>query len=119
MSVGQHPGYDRLVIQFSGAIPGYLVTRQQSAAFILSPKGTPVTLEGSAGVHVVINPVLDWTSYHGPTSFHPRYPFIRQALMLENFEGYQQWGLGVQGTPCLKVFTLGAPSRLVIDVASG
>jgi len=47
--------------------------------------------------------VNNWTSYTGPTAFHPRYPYSRHMLQVENFEGYQQWALGVQGTPCLRV----------------
>jgi hypothetical protein len=114
--VGQHPGYDRIVIEFVSGVPNYTVTRQSTPAFIRSPRGDQVTLEGSAGVLIVIHSVNNWTSYAGPTAFHPGYPYLRQALLVENFEGYQQWALGIQGTPALRVFTLASPSRLVVDV---
>jgi hypothetical protein len=52
----------------------------------------------------------------------PRFiPAIRISVRrcwVENFEGYQQWALGTQGTPALRVFTLGSPSRLVVDVSA-
>jgi hypothetical protein len=116
--VGQHPGYDRFVIDFGGGVPAYTVTRQQGTTFTRSPKGDQVTLEGTAGVLIVIHSVNNWATYSGPTAFHPRYPFLRQALQVENYEGYQQWALGIQGSPCLRVFTLTGPNRLVIDVAA-
>jgi len=116
VNVGQHPGYDRFVIDFGGGVPTYSVTRQ-GTTFTRSPKGDQVTLEGTAGVLIVVHSVSNWTTYSGPTAFHPRYPFLRQALQVENFEGYQQWALGIQGSPCLRVFTLAGPNRLVVDVA--
>jgi hypothetical protein len=116
--IGQHPGYDRIVIEFASGVPSYSVTRQSTPAFTRSPRGDQVTLEGNAGVLIVIHSVSNWTSYAGPTTFHPGYPFLRQALLVENFEGYQQWALGIQGTPALRVFTLGSPSRLVVDVTA-
>jgi hypothetical protein len=116
--VGHHPGYDRITIEFGGGVPSYTVTRQPAATFTRSPRGDQVTLEGNAGVLIVIHSVVNWTSYTGPTAFHPGYPYLRQAQQVENFEGYQQWALGIQGTPCLRVFTLASPSRLVVDVAA-
>lgn len=116
--VGQHDGYDRFVIEFSGAIPGYTVMRQPSPQFTQSPKGTIFLLEGNAGVLVRLYPVTGWTSYSAPTYFHPQFPFLREARQAENYEAVQQWGLGISGTPALRVFTLGSPSRLVVDVTS-
>jgi hypothetical protein len=77
-----------------------------------------VTLEGTAGVRIVVHSVNNWTSYSGPTAFHPQYPYLRQAQQMENYEGYQQWGLGIQETPCLRVSTMASPSRLVVDIAA-
>src|SRR5579864_6841638 len=52
--VGQHPGYDRITIEFGGGVPSYTVTRQLAATFTRSPRGDQVTLEGNAGVLIVI-----------------------------------------------------------------
>lgn len=114
--VGQHPGYDRFVIEFGGGAPSYTVTPQGDATFTRSPRGDQVTLEGTGGVLIVVHSVTNWTSYSGPTAFHPGYPFLRQALLVENFEGYQQWALGIQGSPCVRVGVFSSPSRLVVDV---
>jgi len=116
--VGQHDGYDRLVIEFSGPIPGYKVQRRSGTSFTESPRGQSVTLSGTNGVLVVVHPIVNWTSYSGQFAFHPDYPVLREARQVENFEGYQQWALGIQGTPCLRVTTLTSPARLVVDVAA-
>ncbi len=116
--IGQHDGFDRFVIEFSGVIPGYAVTRRPSPDFIDSPKGGTVHLEGSSGVLIRLYPIADWTSFAGPSYFHPQFPYLREAAQIENFEGVQQWALGISGTPGLRVLTLDSPSRLVIDVTA-
>ena len=116
--VGEQAGYDRFVVEFTGPVPAYRVTVQRGTTFTQSPKGTPVVLAGTNGVLIWISPVADWTAYSDATSFQPGYPVLREARLIENFEAVQQWALGVDGTPCLRVFTLDQPARLVVDVAS-
>ena len=119
VSVGQHLGYDRFVIEFGGGVVTYNVARQQSATFESGGgRGGQVTLEGSSGVTITMHSVNNWSTYSGPTAFHPEYPFLRQAQQVQNYEGYQTWALGVQGTTCLHVFTLASPDRLVVDIAA-
>jgi hypothetical protein len=114
--VGGHTGFDRFVMEFSDPIPRYTVTPQGSPVFTLDPKGTKVTLDGTAGVLITVKPE-NWQAYAGPTGMRPGLPFLKQARMVQNFEGTMQWGLGIQGSPCLKVTTLNSPPRLVVDVA--
>lgn len=116
--VGQHDGYDRFVIEFDGGVPSYTVTVQSSSSFTRSPKGDTVTLEGTSGVLIAIHSVTNWTSYSDPSSFHPQYPFLRQAMLVENFEGYQQWALGLQGAALTRVVVMSTPDRLVVDVVT-
>jgi hypothetical protein len=115
---GTHPGYDRFVVEFSGTIPSYSVARQSSAAFTLSPSGQQAGLDGDHGLLITLKPTSDWTAYSGPTALRPAYPYLRQARMVQNFEAVQQWGLGIAGSPCIHVFTLASPSRLVVDVTA-
>ena len=115
---GQHAGYDRFVIEFAGGVPAYTVASQAGTTFTRSPKGDQVTLEGDSGVVITVHPVGNWTSYSGPAAFLPRYPYLRQAVLVENYEGYQQWALGVNGSAaCVRVAVYGSPNRLVVDVA--
>src|ERR1700682_1378132 len=54
--VAHHNGYDRLVIGFPTAnkMPEYQLTRQATSTFIRDASGQPVTLNGSAGIRVVL-----------------------------------------------------------------
>lgn len=115
--VGSHDGYDRFVLEFTGSVPAYTVTIQSGVQFTEAPKGGTVTLEGANGVLVTLQHI-DWTAYKGPTTFLPRFPYLRQALLVQNFEGTQQWALGIAGSPAVRVFTLSSPFRLVIDVTA-
>jgi hypothetical protein len=115
--VGAHPGYDRVVIEFSGAVPSYTVTPQSDSRFTLTPKGGTVTLEGTNGVLITVQHI-NWTAYAGPTSLRPEFPYLREARLIQNFEGVQQWGLGIAGIVAVRVFTLTSPARLVVDVTA-
>jgi hypothetical protein len=114
--VGAHDGYDRFVIEFSGTIPGWSVTTQAAPSYTASPSGAPVTLQGTAGVLIRLQPIVDWTSYGAANHLDPGYQYLREARLIENFEAVQQWGLGIQGSPCIRATTLDSPSRLVVDV---
>jgi hypothetical protein len=114
--VGGHTGFDRFVMEFSGPVPSYKVVPQNSPVFTLDPKGTKVTLQGTTGVLITVKPE-NWQAYSGPTGMRPGLPFLKQARMVQNFEGTMQRGLGIQGVPCLMVTTLNSPPRLVVDVA--
>lgn len=116
--VGQHDGYDRFVIEFNGPIPAYAVRRQGGTTFTEDPRGTQITMSGTNGVSVLVHPIDNWTSYSGPTAFKPDFQFLKEARLIQNFEGYQQWALGIEGTPCLRVTELASPSRLVVDIAA-
>jgi hypothetical protein len=115
--VGAHPGYDRFVIEFSGGVPSYTVAPQSDSRFTLTPKGVTVTLEGTNGVLITVQP-MNWTAYAGPTSLRPEFSYLREARLIQNFEGVQQWGLGIAGVAALRVFTLTSPARLVVDITA-
>jgi len=119
VAVGQHTGYDRFVITFGGGVPSYEVTNQKSASFQSGGgKGGIYTLEGSAGVLITVHSIHDWATYSGPTEFLARYPFLREARQIQNYEGYQSWALGIQNGACVRLFTLASPNRLVVDIGA-
>lgn len=115
--VGAHPGYDRFVLEFSGPVPTYTVTPQSDSQFTLTPKGGTVTLEGTNGVLITVQHI-DWTAYTGPTSLRPEFTYLREARLIQNFEGVQQWGLGIAGVVAVRISTLTSPARLVVDVTT-
>jgi len=38
-----------------------------------------------------------------------------ETKILEDFEGYLAWGVGLSNPACMRAFTLSDPARLVID----
>ena len=49
----EHSGYDRVVFQFSGTLPGYAAERVH--AVYSDPKGTPIPLAGQSYLRVVFH----------------------------------------------------------------
>jgi hypothetical protein len=120
--VGHHTeegGFDRIVFQFEGSgIPSWTAIPKSSALFYTDPKGTPVQLEGMAGIKLTLFSI-PMGSYTGLKDFDPDFPPLTQlaeARLLGDFEGYVTWGLGLERQSCKRIFTLSGPSRLVIDV---
>jgi len=114
---GSHAGdgYDRVVFDFSGGIPSWDVTRQESAMFTRDASGQQVTLEGSAGLKLV----LRGTDVAGGVSsdLTPRFTSIREVAQLGNFEHQLTYGFGLSSSQCVRVLQLSI-SRLVVDVAT-
>jgi hypothetical protein len=115
--VAHHDGYDRLVIDFTGnAVPQYDVHRQASSTFIRDASGQSVTLEGSAGIRLVLR--NSDVAGSVPSDQKPRLPEIREVANIGNFERVVSYGVGLRDQACIRVFQLTGPSRLVIDVAT-
>jgi hypothetical protein len=109
----RNPGFDRFVLEFDGAVPGYRVTRQPSAGFTEDPSGRQMTLDGTAGVLVRLEPASSLPT--APIAVSPRSTVLRDARRVGDFEAVVRWGLGLAAPACFRVLTLSAPSRLVID----
>jgi hypothetical protein len=115
--VGHHAGYDRLVFEFSGySVPAYKAIPKSSAKFYFDATGQPVTLEGSAGIKLVMDSTSIHGTYGGSTDFDPEFPQLAEAQALGDFEGFVTWGLGLERQSCKRIFTLSAPARLIVDV---
>jgi len=114
--VGAQSGYDRFVIQFSGAVPQFEVQPQGGAGFVQNGGATTVTLQGSSGLKVVLRNATGAGTYGGPSDMQPGFSTIREARLLSDFQGVVEWGVGLSHASCFHAWTLGGPSRLVIDV---
>jgi hypothetical protein len=114
--LGAQSGYDRFVIQFVGPVPQFEVTLQDSASFAQS--GGSVTLQGGAGLQVVLHDATGAGSYSGPSDVKVGYPEIQEARLLSDAQGVVQWGIGISHTACFHAWVLPSPSRLVVDVAT-
>ena len=116
VETAHHDGYDRLVIGFatSLAVPAYEVHRQASSTFTRDASGQSVSLEGSAGIRIVLrgSDIADGV----PGDLKPRLPEIREVANIGDFERVVSYGAGLTDQACIRVVQLANPSRLVIDV---
>ena len=121
MRTGEHSGYDRVVFQFSGTLPGYTAGRVR--AVYSDPKGTPVPLAGQSYLRVVFHgtsavcPKPLHQTYTGPTVLTPYYPELLTVSAAGDFEGVLSFGIGLSARGSYHVFTLTSPDRLIIDVS--
>jgi hypothetical protein len=114
--VGEDQGFDRFVLQFDPIVPTYTVKRQDKPVFPLGASGQSVTLAGNAGVLITVHSAQGTTTFTGSTDVAtPGYKVLLEARQTQDFEGYVSWGLGLNKSACMRVFTLDAPARLVVD----
>jgi hypothetical protein len=111
--IGHHPTYDRLVLTFHGRVPTHTVRYVKTVRADAS--GKVIKLLGKAKLRIVIRPTLASASEPQGT-WTPRFPEIRQVKGAGNVEGVTSYGVGLAAHRPFHVFTLTAPSRLVIDV---
>lgn len=115
--VGRHIGFDRFVVQFSTSrVPRFTLVPKSGTLFHLDPSDRPVRLLGTAGLRVTLRDTTGQGTYHGSTDLRPRFPQLREARLIGDFEGITTWGLGLAHQSCKRILTLRAPARLVIDV---
>ena len=112
-------GYDRFVIQFDAKVPTYTVKRQAKPSFKSGGSGQSITLSGAAGALVQVHSATGAGSYTGSTDMsHGEFLVLNEARLVEDFEGYLGWGLGLSKPACLRAFTLAGPPRLVVDFST-
>ncbi len=114
--IAEQVGYDRFVLQFDTKVPTYTVKRQAKPVFKNGAGGQTITLTGTAGVLVQVHSATESGTYTGSTDLtQPAFAILNEARLVEDFEGYVSWGLGLSKTACLRTFTLSNPPRLVVD----
>lgn len=111
-----HPGFDRIVVEFNGALTEYDVMRQADATFVQDASGLPSKLAGSAGLRIVLRHASAHETYGGSNDLTPRLTNVREARLIGDFEGVTTLGVGLSRQTCIRVFTLTNPTRLVVDV---
>ncbi len=114
-------GYDRIVFDFSGALPGS-DSAQYVGGVTQDGSGAPVPLSGQAFLKVVFS-VAEAHDAGGALSFpqgkrfDPGLTTIKEVVLAGDFEGHVSFGLGLAGKVGFRVFELSNPSRVVVDVA--
>jgi hypothetical protein len=115
-----HPGYDRLVFEFSGALP-----RRTSVRWVdritADASGRPVRVAGNAFLAVSMAEVRAHTNAgnrtYGPARRAYDLPNIATVVNSGDFEAVVSFGVGLmKRTSIMRTMRLRNPSRYVIDV---
>jgi hypothetical protein len=107
-----HPGYDRLVFQFTGGLPTTRTVRYVPKV-IADASGKVVPVSGSARMRVVFSAAAVGKSLN-ERAFD--LPGVLQVVQAGNFESVLSYGVGVAKKEPVKLFTLTDPARVVIDI---
>lgn len=117
---GAHPGFDRIVLDWSGPAP---TVRARAVSDLVSDgSGQTYWLTGEHFVSVAHTPAVAHRSngsrsFTGPDRFRTKH--LRNVMavgVVGDFEGYVTIGLGTRYRSAVTVFTLSSPTRTVIDV---
>lgn len=120
---GQHPGFDRIVLDLSGDQPSgvsYLWDDELTA----DPTGEIFWLTGEYFVAVTVHGAAAHndageSTYLGPQRFRTRdLRNVMAVALTGDFEAVLSIGLGTRYSSWVRVFTLSSPTRVVIDVGS-
>lgn len=120
--VGQHAGFDRVVFEFQGALPGYRVAYVQPP-IVQDASGLLVDISGSAFLQVRFSPATGYDfvrsapSYPGPNEIRPNLPTLLELERTGDFEAVLTWTLGLRQAVDFHVLELSNPWRVVVDVA--
>lgn len=130
--VGEHEGYDRVVFEFQGylgpdddegeaGVPQYRL-RAAEPPLRDTPRGAEMDVAGSAFAHLTLIGGTRLTgdfeeTYTGPLEFAVDGAAIAEVVEAGDFEATADWYVGLEADqPCLRVFDLEEPPRLVIDI---
>jgi hypothetical protein len=120
LRAGRHPGFDRVVFQFRGAVPEHRV--QYVDQLVEDGTGDPVSVAGAADLEVVFEGANAHEENGSPTitprRFSPGLPAVKEIAQLGDFEAVVSYGIGVDQRRPIEVSTRSNPSRLVIDIAT-
>lgn len=118
--IGRHDTYDRVVLDLCGPRPA--THYQFVPRLVEDPSGRPVVVPGNVFLQVTAQPAAAHDpagnpTYHGPRTFPtPSLRNVRAVALTGDFEAVLSVGLGLDHASWVKVFTLGSPTRVVIDV---
>lgn len=112
-----HPGFDRVVFEFTGGLPATHRVRWVDQ-LTADGSGKPVRVAGRAVLRVVFNPA-DAHDANGSTA--PRrtayaLPNVLTTVRAGDFEAVTTYGIGVATKTSFTVSTLQDPARVVVDV---
>ena len=110
-------GYDRLVFEFAGGIPRYLIEPKKSGSFETTAEEF-VKVGGKAFLEVNLQslpyPENEKDDVKIPSG-NQHLPVFNEIVEVEWFEGVRDFGIGLNARKMFRVQELTDPYRLVID----
>jgi hypothetical protein len=128
--VAGQPGFDRIVLEFSGdAEPGYRVAYQEPP-IVQDGSGDPIDVDGEAFLVVHVTPAsgVDMSgtgddgytlTYEGPNRVTGDTGVVSEFVRTGDFEANLTWVAGLRSRAPFAVTVLTDPLRLVIDIEAG
>ena len=117
---GRHEGFDRVVFEFTGTLPGYRVEYTTAPATGCG-SGLAAEIAGAALLQVRMAPAAahndDGASTFGPQELTPGLPAILEIESTCDFEAILTWVVGLSEAADFSVTDLVEPLRVVVDVA--
>ncbi|MGH9280180.1 MAG: AMIN-like domain-containing (lipo)protein [Acidimicrobiales bacterium] len=113
-----HDGYDRVVFEFTGPLPGAVSVRYVDRV-IADGSGNAVTVAGQAFLQVRFEEAQAHTDAGAPTVANrtrPNLPVLTEVVMAGDYEGYVTVALGLTTRAPFRVLELSNPTRVVVDV---
>ena len=123
LRTGQSTGRNRLVVEFTTAVPAYEMepnpTGPGSTQFAGTFSGLPITVAGSFGVRLEISNVDQPNTYPQGNDLKPGYTVLAEVRVIGDFEGRTDIAIGLNSNVVPTVTELASPPRLVIDFPTG
>ncbi len=113
----KHPecGYDRLVLDVNGRIPGFTISFVKKV--IADPSGKTIKLPGHRFVLITLRPArahkASGASTISTTVHKPGFPMLKAWVLAGDDEGVVSFGIGLKSGTKVRAGTL--PGRIVID----
>jgi hypothetical protein len=118
IQVAQHPecGYDRLVLDIEGAVPGYSI--RQVNQVIADASGRTIAIPGAHYLLITLRPAQAHTNAGTPTVTvgvrKPGYPALASWALAGDFEGVVRIAMGLSGQMHIRTGELAG--RIYIDI---
>lgn len=113
-----HDGFDRVVVDVQGRIPGGYTRYQRH--FRMDGSGDKVPIRGRSGIALVLHRAFAHDAqgndvYDGPMVARPHFDTLKALAFTGDFEGYVSFGFALTHRAEYRIFRLHDPQRLVID----
>jgi hypothetical protein len=117
LRAAHNPGFDRLVIEFTGAVvPQYEI---KIASTFTAPSGLAIRVDGNAFFSLRVggqaHTDAGQRSYPQADPYRPGLPLIREVKLVTDFEGAVIFGVGLERLACPTLLVLASPPRIVLD----